>query len=198
MGVIERCVSVQLEEAGFTMSAGDVMLSASLELRAHGHPSESDGLALRAAEWFDRHAAGVDPESRGHWELWGHSAALLLVDRYEEARDLLVELSERRSPFWSLQGTGTLGMVAARTGDQVEARRVFNDLAEVDGREHSGLAAAHRASIAASLGKKDVAVELLRQAYSEGLPHGWWIHCDPNFEPLWDYPPFQELIAPKG
>ena len=24
------------------------------------------------------------------------------------------------------------------------------------------------------------------------------LHADNQFEPLWDYPPFQELIRPKG
>ena len=27
---------------------------------------------------------------------------------------------------------------------------------------------------------------------------GWWAHADPLLEPLWDYPPFQELLRPKG
>jgi tetratricopeptide (TPR) repeat protein len=197
-GVIERCVSVQLDEDPYFWRAGDVILAAALELRAHGHREESDTMALRAVDWFDRRAARMDIESRSPMDLRIHSTALRLVGRFEDARTLLVELGERRYPDSSFMMTGLLGLVAAQTGDQVEARRVFADLAEEDGRGLEGLVSALRACIAAHLGEKDLAVEMLRQAYAEGFSHGSWVHCDPNLEPLWDYPPFQELIAPKG
>ena len=38
-------------------------------------------------------------------------------------------------------------------------------------------------------------MELLRDS---GPRLGWWAHADPLLEPLWDYPPFQELLRPKG
>ena len=41
-------------------------------------------------------------------------------------------------------------------------------------------------------------MELLRDGYAQGLDHNPEFHCDIDLEPVWDYPPFQELIAPKG
>jgi hypothetical protein len=35
-------------------------------------------------------------------------------------------------------------------------------------------------------------------AFSEGWPFSDDLHCDIDLEPLWDYPPFVELIKPKG
>jgi len=55
-----------------------------------------------------------------------------------------------------------------------------------------------RAFIASSLGEKDVAVKMLREAYAHGLRHDMESHIDVDLEPLWDYPPFQKLIEPKG
>ena len=52
-----------------------------------------------------------------------------------------------------------------------------------------------RAQIAVALGERERAMELLRQ--SDRWPHVSW-HEDPHFEPLWDYPPFKELLRPKG
>jgi hypothetical protein len=55
-----------------------------------------------------------------------------------------------------------------------------------------------RACIVAQLGERERAVERLRQGYSEGFAHSRELHCDIDLELLWDHPPFQELIAPKG
>lgn len=54
-----------------------------------------------------------------------------------------------------------------------------------------------RARVAALLGDREAAVELLRRAFGEGLPYGIWIHLDRDLEPLSGYLPFQELIRPK-
>ena len=54
-----------------------------------------------------------------------------------------------------------------------------------------------RASIAARLGERDKALDLLREALAAGtLAH--LLHSDTDFESLWDDPEFQELIEPKG
>ena len=55
-----------------------------------------------------------------------------------------------------------------------------------------------RACIASLLGEKERAVALLKEAFSQGLDYGVYIHRDINLEPLWDYQPFKELLRPKG
>ena len=42
------------------------------------------------------------------------------------------------------------------------------------------------------------ALDLLQDAFSAGQPHDVLIHQDFNLIPLWDYPPFQEFLRPKG
>ena len=41
-------------------------------------------------------------------------------------------------------------------------------------------------------------MNLLAKAFSQGMSYSYVWHSDPALEPLWDYPPFQELIEPKG
>ena len=55
-----------------------------------------------------------------------------------------------------------------------------------------------RALIAASLGERERAVNLLRDAFGRGADYGIWLHRDPDLASLRDYPPFQELLRPKG
>ena len=38
---------------------------------------------------------------------------------------------------------------------------------------------------------------LLRQSGAPGAPRSG-LHLDLLLEPLWDYPPFQELLRPRG
>jgi hypothetical protein len=60
----------------------------------------------------------------------------------------------------------------------------------------------YRANIAALLGEKELAVRLLREAHTQGINFNLFhYHSEPNvmdLEPLYDYPPFQEFIRPKG
>jgi hypothetical protein len=54
------------------------------------------------------------------------------------------------------------------------------------------------ACIAAQLGEREEAVELLRRAFTEGASIGFHAHKDPDLEALWDYPPFRRFIEPRG
>jgi hypothetical protein len=90
-------------------------------------------------------------------------------------------------------------MTAARTGNHEEARRIFDELPGGPGDPRSASdRTAWRAAIAAHLGEKDRAVDLFSEAFSQGMSYSVYIHAVIGFEPLWDYPPFQELIEPKG
>ena len=94
----------------------------------------------------------------------------------------------------SLYTLSELGIAAARLGDTAQAQSIGRRL------EHSkngGLVYNH-ACIAALLGNKQEAVSLLRR-YLEDHKYALWgsIREDADFEPLWDYSPFQDLMRPK-
>jgi hypothetical protein len=58
---------------------------------------------------------------------------------------------------------------------------------------------AWQSSIAAALGDGESAVALLSQAFREGFPHqAPWVRPWLAWGSIRDYPPFQELMRPKG
>ena len=48
-----------------------------------------------------------------------------------------------------------------------------------------------------AFGFSEEAMNLLREALAQGVSYTR-LHPDMDLEPLWDYPPFQELLKPKG
>lgn len=69
------------------------------------------------------------------------------------------------------------------------------------GLDHTWLVGEHayrRACIEASLGERGRAVELSREALAQRCALGIHLHTSLALQPLSDYPPFVELIRPKG
>jgi tetratricopeptide (TPR) repeat protein len=186
----------QVRLDGSAQNAGVAMAYIALELRAHGCRVESEGVAHRAADWFGRRAAGLNLEARESSDLYQHSFALRVAGRWDEARSPLEELQKRG--FRPFVVAGALGVIAANTGDRGEARRILHEFPKPGPSSDPGSRDAWRAAIAAHLGEKEMAVELLKQSFASGYAHEWYHRIDLDFEPLWDYPPFQELIKPKG
>lgn len=174
-------------------SAGDLMLEAAMELRAHGHREESLRYAREAAAWYRerRDAAPGQPDVRSslldalRWsEQWDEAATLCRETLRETGKDAMA--------------LGVLGAIAARRGDRAEAQRCETALAELAGPYLFGSAVYRRACLAALQGDRAAAVELLRRAFGEGVSYGLRHHREIDLEPLWNYPPFVELLKPQG
>jgi Flp pilus assembly protein TadD len=95
-----------------------------------------------------------------------------------------------------------LGAIAARLGESERARAISQQLAGRPGGQALG-----RASIAALLGEREEAVELLREALHQigttGINRdwGWYMlqrHQDMDLESLHGYPPFEQFLRPRG
>jgi len=171
-------------------SAGVSFHYTARELRAHGYREQSLDVAERSVKWFRERPDEIRREPLFY------IAALNAAERWHEARDFADRLVQERPGV--VQHLGLLGVLGARIGRTDEARRIAAELhASKD--EHSLAERTYwRACIAAQLGQLEEAVRLLQRASSEG---GWFsdeVHRDINLEPLWDYPPFQDLIEPKG
>ena len=94
---------------------------------------------------------------------------------------------------------GMLGILSARTGDVEAARRALAQLREIDRPYVFGGPTYYRAAIAALLGERDTAVGLIREWIQQSRVISFVaLHSDPNFESLRGYPPFQEILRPKG
>jgi tetratricopeptide (TPR) repeat protein len=159
------------------------------ELRVHGYSAAARELLDSAIAW---HELRADPQ--------GDLKHLLYrAERWEEAWELAQE-QDRRYPN-GLLNVAFLGVVAARRGDREAALRFNRQLESISSTPLvRGWHKIQHAKIAALLGDSAQAVDLLRQGLDQAT--GWnytlWPHRDMDFDSLRDFPPFQELIRPKG
>jgi hypothetical protein len=93
---------------------------------------------------------------------------------------------------------GHRGFVAASSGDSAQALEDLEWLAHLRDRYVRRVADYWRAAISGALGRVDEAVDLLRQAYGEGLRYDVADWYSPELDPLRDNPGFKELLRPKG
>jgi serine/threonine protein kinase/tetratricopeptide (TPR) repeat protein len=193
IGEIEKVVKECLSMDPTGGSPGDIMMEAARELYAHGHRDASREFVTRAIDWAESR-----PEARRSAEAGRrfYAGALYFAGRWDEAGRIYESLAAEYPE--NLDYQGCLGTLAARRGDRDEAMRIFEELGNLERPFLFGEHLWGQARIAALLGEKERAVALLREAFSQGLNYGVYLHRDIDLEPLWDYPPFKELLRPKG
>jgi TolB-like protein len=190
---LDEVVGAALAVSATSGSAGAVMLQGVLELRAHGHPDAATRVADMAVDWYRGRPSDAASTERVRSGLAG---ALVAAGKLDEAQAILAALAGDFPD--EIEYRARLGVLAALRGDRAEAGRISEELRRAEQPCLYGSDTLARARIAAQLGDKEQAVALLRQAFSEGWPFGSDLHRDIDLEPLWDYPPFVELIRPKG
>ncbi len=193
-------LNVRAQQKSSDSTSAPAMVNLAVELRAHGYGVAATEMLNRAIEWLQYRS----PEQKARpSERWTTADVFLAVGRLDEAQVLLEGLLEDGGPQYRTGWLAQLGIVAARRGDREEASRISRILEDADRRLSAGVLG--RAQIAVALGERERAMELLRQLrfdgeITEGLSNrgrvsGLWIlHKDPLLEPLWDYPPFKELL----
>jgi tetratricopeptide (TPR) repeat protein len=169
------------------------------ELRAHGQADAARAVLQRALDWLEARPAEEVREMgvfHGYWL----ARTLYKLERWEEAR-AAYETLLAVSPADTV-ALAALGAVAARAGDSERAQAISRQLAGKPGGQSLG-----RASIAALLGEREQAVELLREALHQigttGINRdwGWYMlqrHQDMDLESLRGYPPFELFMRPRG
>jgi tetratricopeptide (TPR) repeat protein/TolB-like protein len=162
-----------------------------LELRAHGHPEAARRIFERVIAWYG--ASAVTDATRDDWPCTRpHLNVFYQTGRWQDARAGYEHLLAEDSA--SLKAHAALGVLAVRRGDQAEADRMDAWLAS---RAQDADAAYARARLEAVRGNRDQAVMLLHQAFERGRGGRIFLHLDPDFELLRDYPPYQELMQVK-
>lgn len=76
--------------------------------------------------------------------------------------------------------------------------KISEELSKIDRPYLFGNHTYWRACIAALLNDKERAVALLQESFNQGRDFGAYLRRDIDLEPLWDYPPFKEILRPKG
>ena len=176
-----------------TWTAGRVMLAAAREMRLRGYQDAFKDMAGRAVEWYRGRAAGKQPTEQQRSEL---AVALYVSEQWEEAGALIEKLRSEKPEDIDYLGYG--GALAARSGHKEAALKISEELKGIDRPFIWGAQTYWRARIAALLGTKEEAVELLRQSFAQGNDYSVFIIQEADLEPLRDFAPFRELMKPKG
>ncbi len=190
---VKRVARESLTSASKRATAGDVVIRAASELRAHGYRQASLELAAQAVDWYAERLES-HPSSRPEW-LEGMVHALQLSERWDEAAAACRSLLQ--ADPGDVAHLGTLGALAARRGRRDEALSISEQLRRINQPRLHGENTYQRACIAAQLGDKELALALLREAFAEGVPYGVGHHREIGLEPLWDDASLRALLAPK-
>ncbi len=188
-GLIDQSLNMKYDKI---YNPGWLMNKAGQELRVHGFPKGSLQLFDRAVRWLQ---ARPDEEKATKICREQLAYAYYGVGRWPEAR-ILAEGLLKEDPE-NVNYLRMCGALAARGADREEALRISKRLEEIKRPYLWGRPAYHRACIASLLGEKEAAVRLLQEAVSQGREYRY-LYEDMDLDPLRDYPPFKELIRPKG
>ena len=166
---------------------------AAVELMAHGHQAEGRELLAATLPLYRR----LREAGEYHIEL---VEILLVTGQLEEARVIaLHDLRTFKSLRDSLAVLAILGGIAAREGKLDDAAS-YDRLLSAAGKRPGfagGTAALARAYVATWLGDREGAVRLLEEARGYGLAEHRFVHRDPIFAALRDYPPFQRFLKSR-
>lgn len=176
---------------GAGTTPADLLLLASDELRAHGHPSDAARLLDEAIARYRSAPAQARSAQRA-----ALARALYRAERWREAGALLEELASEQPH--NVHITGQLAALAARTGDLPRARALAAAIGEPATPRARATHTLWRARIAASMGERERALELLGTAFAEGAARGLWLHTDPHFAGLDADPRFRAWLRVDG
>ena len=161
------------------------------ELYAHGFKEAAAALYGESVRWYESR-----PPDEKHTLRAPFALSLYCMAKWDEAESIFKQLVAESPDNFNYRGY--LGQIAAHIGDRHTAETVSDWLKNLTQPYLLGNNTYQRARIAAVLGDKEEAVSLLKAALLEGMGLDMGVHTDPDLETLWDYPPFVELMKPKG
>jgi tetratricopeptide (TPR) repeat protein len=195
---MERMVGERLHQAS-AGQRGHLLMFLGLELRAHGRAAAAQKTLERSLDALE----SCPPSEAARPGVRGEVALLLrLLGRADEAQGIYDALA-RETPADSalaIVWAGDRGVVAALRGEREEALRVSDELGRLDRPFLLGRHTFHRSRIAAQLGLKDQAADLMRAAIAQGCYVSTdlhWLHLEPSFDAVRGFAPFEELVRPR-
>ena len=163
-------------------------------LRGHGYHEE----AIQFVDWYlERRPARPEDEAR-KGQINNYAFLLYYAERWEESRAAFeTNIASGRLGTGGIETARTwLGLLAARRGDSEFANEIIAE--QIDGWDdpyNRSTPYIFRARFAALRGDLDEAVQMLQEAAAHGAKLGHGARHDIDLEPLFGYPPFEELIG---
>jgi len=182
-------------QAGY--SPGSIMFESGKELRDNGHKEAAIQVLNQAIQWFESRPQAEKAIADNRLDL---ARTFYALDKWDEAETLFEGLHSE-FPDDTPNGVsyyGYLGSIAAKRGNREKSLKISQELKDIKALYLWGFPNYWRARIAALLGDKEGAVNLLGEAIKQGYPYSNLYPISWGFESLQDYRPFQQLLKPKG
>jgi tetratricopeptide (TPR) repeat protein len=182
--LVEECRATP----GGECDAARVAVEAAWFLEAYDHHQLALEYADRAATDYE----GMDDQDPRYHPIY-YLFALRAAERWDEYAKLAARCVEelpdhRELPYFRC----CVGMAAAHRGNRETAKTIARQLESEGQLTLAGYVIAH-------LGERERAVELLRRGLAEASnTYQQLRQWDLDLQPLWGYPPFEELLRPKG
>jgi tRNA A-37 threonylcarbamoyl transferase component Bud32 len=194
---LEQTVANRPARNGGDVLVGQARLAIAMwaELRMAGHRDAADRLIARYAVLLDAVRGDTTRDAQ-----YVRGGVLWRAGRIAEARDIFAVLETRDTSGDRFDDVAQLGITEAMLGDRAAAVRAERVLGTANPRYDRGVPKLLEAEVVAALGDRDRAVQLLQQAISlgAGLETLSSVFGNPDLEPLYGYPPFEELLKPTG
>jgi Flp pilus assembly protein TadD len=171
------------------INAADVMQIASNELVAHGHAAQGREIGEQLVSWLRGRPAAEQNDTV-------LISALLSAGNKVEARNIAKRLVAKNPR--DVEALALDGITAAYLGDRAAAERASAALGALDTPYLLGDNVFNQAEIAAVLGRKDRAVEYLRESIRRGTSSRQVVHDHQALVLLQGYPAYDELMRPRG
>jgi hypothetical protein len=164
-----------------------LLIDGSWHLAAHGHREAARSYALRSVELLGPRIEGGEARYSGLF-LSALRAAELWDEYGEHARQELERFEEGTDGH--TYARCAVGMASAHLGDRAEAEAIMARLLNEEEFVYAGYVAAH-------LGELDLAIDYFKQGVTSDSTYGYdhFARWDLDLEPLWDYPPFREMVG---
>jgi tetratricopeptide (TPR) repeat protein len=156
----------------------------------------AEAISRELAETAQRIYVGYQYTGDLAWLRQLHAAdPQLAMEAYKRlAPELLQE--ERRVGAWNHGAAISLADSMLRSGDAVTANSLLEKSLSVISQTTDRYYPPARATAYLLQGDTHRALAALREAVEEGWRHGWWLlEREPIYEPLWELPEFQSLMA---
>ena len=182
--IVEACEKVP----GGGCDAAFVLGQVAWNLAAHGHREPARSHALRGVEMYRSRMEESGTTGFDEAFLYALRAAELWDEYGRHARLGLEQLQE--GSHGHTYARCTIGMAAAHLGDRAEAEAIMAKFVTEENFVYAGYVAAH-------LGELDRAVQYLKLsvASKSNVNYDQFVRWDLDIEPLWNYPPFREMVG---
>lgn len=152
-------------------------------------------IAHTAVAWYESRQAAEQAEEE-HRRFYGEM--LFLTGRHDEAQTIFDALANDSEYPHLVIHRGMRALVAAARGDSALARADEEWLAAVHPSYVRWYPVFWRAVVVGALGRRDEAMELLRQSAELGMSRFWYNEVNTALSPLHGYGPFEQWLMPKG